>query len=345
MIWLIPFLLLCLFLLFRFVSPYEGTVGREVWEAREGWQERVREKKKEDAPLLISDAFRESYKKFLSFYQPFMERWRDTLIRFASLEQAEGGGAGPGKRKDPTEAELVEQVRKMTASSGKPFPSPSGAGGDSGPLPPPSALQTVEDVERARLMDRIPSQVDAYQNALDWMNDQLLRAEKELEKALKGGAMGGLEGFDGFEGFVGSCADLSQCFREHPELVQQLLDAQQEQKEERWMRNQKELLSRFEQFQLPRLTSAFELNGRLVRKAKETEAKAQSGDWIKDIRIGGVDGGGTGEKEKGMDAPPGGDTLEQLRRRDPERYKALEAKNASLFSLKQLMEQINRRVG
>jgi hypothetical protein len=338
MIWLIPFLLLCLFLLFRFVSPYEDTMGREAWEAREGWLDTNKKEGQEQKPLLVSDTFRSAYEGFLAFYRPFMERWRDALIRSSSLEQADRGGGGGGQRKEPTEAELVEQVRRMTASLGKPFPAPSdkGRGGEQGPLPAPKALQTVEDVERSRLMERIPSQVDAYQNALEWMNGQLLHAEKELDKALKGGTM---EGFEGFEG--GMCAELSQCFRENPELVGQLLDAQQEQKEERWKRNEKELLSRFEQFQQPRLRSAFELNGRLVRKAKETEAKAQSGDWIKDVRIG----GGTGGEEARLSAPPGGDTLEQLRRKDPERYKALEAKNASLFSLKQLMEQINRRVG
>jgi hypothetical protein len=83
--------------------------------------------------------------------------------------------------------------------------------------------------------------------------------------------------------------------------------------------------------------SAFELNGRLTRKAKETEAKAQSGDWIKDVRIG----GGGGEKEPSFTVPTGGDALDKLRQKDPARYKEVEKKNASLFSIKQLMEQIN----
>ena len=183
-------------------------------------------------------------------------------------------------------------------------------------------------------MEYLPSSSEPYQNAVEWMNEQMLRAEKELEKALQGGGLPALEGFAGEE----TCAELSQCFRDNPELVRQLLVAQQEEAGNRLERTEKELMSRMAQFQQPKLVSAFELNGRLAKKAKETEAKAQSGDWIKDVRI--KDKGGEGEPPIAL--PPGGDALEALRRSAPERYKTLQQGNPSLFSLKQLMEQINR---
>ncbi len=297
------------------------------WEQGQGQGQRL-EGFEATVPLLVSDTFRTAYDGFLRFYPPFMEGWRDALIRAYSLEQPVEGGA----KKDPTEGDLARVVAGLTSSLGKLFPPPSLPGG---PLPAPSTLQTLEDIDRAQLTNRIPVQVDPYQNALEWMNEQLLRAEKELEEALRGGGASGLPALEGFEG-EGKCAELSQCFRDHPELVRQLLAAQQEEAGQRLNRIQRDLMARFEQFQQPKLMSAFELNRRLVRKAKETEAKAKSGDWIKDVRMGGS------EKGPVLTSPPGGDALEELRRKDPERYKQLQAKNASLFSLKQLMEQINR---
>ena len=326
MLWLIPFLLVCLFVLFRFVSPYEHGLRLGISGAEAAGERGAAEGYVSTPPTLVSDAFRTAYKGFLDVYVPLMGRWRDALVRAAALSQ-EGGA----KATEPTEADLAGVIAGMTSSIGKPFPPPSPPGGA---FPAPSAIQTLDDIDRARLVARVPSGVDAYRNAVEWMNDQLLKAEKELNKALTGGGLPALEGFAGED----KCADLSQCFRENPDLVRQLLAAQEEQAGDRLVRTQNELLARFQQFQQPKLLSAWELNGRLVRKAKETEAKAQSGDWIKDVRIG---GGDKEEEGAGIVVPPGGNALEELRRRNPARYKELEQKNASLFSLKQLIEQIN----
>lgn len=137
----------------------------------------------------------------------------------------------------------------------------------------------------------------------------------------------------------GVCAEISSCFKENPDLIRQLSQAQQEEAGQRLERLQRELLVRFQQFQQPRLRSAFELNDRLSRNAKEVQRKAKSGDWIKDVRIG-------GGAEKGPKAviPAGGSALEDLRRSDPERYAELERSQSSLFSVKQLIEQINRNL-
>lgn len=340
MLWLIPFLLVCLFLLFRFVSPYEPIASAS---GRFRSSEPFESPPPPSPPLLVSDSFRTSYAGFLAFYLPFQERWRDALVRAWGLEQPPSA-LNAEKRKEPTDKDLAEMVAKRIHTVGKPFPSPKGSspkgsspkGSSSNGqvLPPPSSLQTLEDVDRARLMEYLPSSSEPYLNALEWMNEQMLRAEKELEKALQGGGLPALEGFAGEE----TCAELSQCFRDNPELVRQLLLAQQEEAGNRLERTEKELMSRMAQFQQPKLVSAFELNGRLAKRAKETEAKAQSGDWIKDVRI--KDKGE--EREPPIVLPPGGDALEALRRNDPERYKTLQQGNPSLFSLKQLMEQINR---
>ena len=316
MLWLIPFLLVCLFLLFRFVSPYTPPEA-----VRESFQDRTAP----SAPLplsnpSVSDTFRNAYERFLGFYKPFHERWRDALVRAWGIEQPvpENGG-----RKEPTEKDLAETVARLIQTQGKLFPSPVSHDG----MPAPTGLQTLADVDRTQLMERIPSSSDPYRHAVEWMNEQMLRAEKELEKVLRGGGLPALEGFAG----EGTCAELSQCFQE-------LLMEQQEKAGNRLEQTEKELIGRMALFQQPGLVSAFELNGRLVKKAKETEAKAKSGDWIKEIQMG------SSEPEQRGKMPPGGNALEELRRSHPERYKELQARNPGLFSVKQLLEQINQRV-
>jgi hypothetical protein len=170
-------------------------------------------------------------------------------------------------------------------------------------------------------------------DALDWMNQQFLQAQKELNRALQGGSIPSMEGFGG-----GACAELATCFKENPDLIRQLGIAQQEEAGQRLERIQRQLMERFQQFQQPRLRTAFELNGRLRNQAKETQRKAQTGEWVKDLRIPGAE---TGPKPV---PPPGGSALDELRRSNPERYAEYQKSHASLFSITQLMVQINRNL-
>lgn len=334
MIWLIPFLLVCLFLLFRFVSSYElpsaGLMRQEQETGQETGQGQEQRQKTEGflAPLLVSPEWKKGYQEFLQFYQGFLTRWRDALITAYQLEQPALTGPG-GKAKDPTEDELNAIVTKITASLGKPLPR----------LPPatqvlPSSVETLEDIERGRLLDNVPASAQPYMDALEWMNQKFLQAEKDLNKALQGGGIPALEGFSN-----GTCAEIATCFKENPDLVRQLGLAQQEEAGQRLERIQRELIGRFEQFQQPRLRSAFELNERLSRNAKETQRKAQSGDWIKDVRIGGPN-----KEEAKPVIPPGGQALEDLRQSDPKKYAEYQKSHSSMFSVKQLLEQINRNL-
>ena len=152
---------------------------------------------------------------------------------------------------------------------------------------------------------------------------------------MKGG-IPGMEGFQDLEGFAGdTCAEISQCFKDNPELARQLLAAQQADAATRLEQIQQELMGRFQQFQQPRLRSAFDLNVRLRANAKEIQRKAQSGDWIKDIKIG----GGEGTK---YTLPPGSNALEEMCRKNP--GQCAELRKSPFFSVKQLFEQINRNL-
>lgn len=335
MLWLIPLLLVCLFLVLRFISPYEPSSFSNPFSSLSLSLSPTPPVLKETfvAPLHVSDEFKKHYRAFLHFYHPFLTSWKETLITAYQLEQPAPTTSSQTNPPEPTAIQLQTVVQKLTSSLGKPFPSLTDLF--------PEQIETLDDIDRERLMDRVPKSAQPYFHALEWMNDQLLKAQKEVENALKGG---GLPSFDGFVSGSGggTCADLSQCFKDNPELVRQLLQAQQEEAGQRLERFQRDLISRFEQFYQPRLVSALELNGRLRKSAKEMQQKAQSGDWIKDVKMGGS-GGGDSEKI-GLASPPGGDTLEELRRTNPEKYKQLQKGDASLFSVKQLFEQINRNL-
>jgi hypothetical protein len=314
MIWIIPFLLLCLFLLFRFVPSYEvldlsplplvpsppGAGNVEAFQA-----------------LLVSPAFQDAYGAFFAFHQEFQTGWREALDTADSMTQEAGA-----VKKERTDEERNATVRSLTASQGKPFPLLVAL---------PGKIETLEDMERSQLLVRVPPSAQPYLDALEWMNQSLLKAQKELDNVLQGGGIPNLEGFAG-----GACAEIAQCFKENPDLVRQVVAAQQEDAVARLERIQRELMGRFQQFQQPRLRSAFDLNVRLRANAKEVQRKAQSGDWVKDIKIRSKEPGET------YSLPPGANALEEMRRKDPERYAQLQ--NSPLFSVKQLMEQINRNL-
>lgn len=324
MIWLIPLLLICLFLLFRFVSPYEVLEERGVGERGDGGDEGERgeragaEVKEAFQVLLVSPAFQRAYAGFLAFHQEFQSGWRDVLDTAASMSQ-EAGTA----RKERTDEERNATVRELSTSQGKPFPLLVAL---------PEKVETLDDLERFQLLERIPPSAQPYQDALEWMNQTLLKAQQELDKALQGGGIPALEGFAGQE----RCADIAQCFKENPDLVRQVVAAQQEDAAARLERIQRELMGRFQQFQQPRLRSAFDLNRRLRANAKEVQRKAQSGDWIKDVRIASSEPGRT------YSLPPGANALEDMRRKNPERYAQLQ--KSPFFSVKQLIDQINQNL-
>ena len=236
MLWLIPFLLVCLFLVFRFISPYESPLSFTPWTSsstsppvlKEGFVE----------PLLVSNEFKNQYQRFLRFYKSFIISWKEALITAYSLEQP----APTTERSNPTPSQLQTVIQKLTSSLGKPFPPFFEADVF------PEKIETLDDMDRGRLMERIPKDAQVYFHALEWMNEQLLKAQKEVENALKGGGIPSLDGFVSGSG-GGSCAELSQCFKDNPELARQLLLAQQEEAGQRLERSQRELISRFEQFQ------------------------------------------------------------------------------------------------
>jgi len=253
------------------------------------------------------------YQAFLAMYQPLMTRWAEGLEMGYQLEQPPPTTAGPPPKPSPSD---LERIRQGLLQQGKPFPPlPSS-------VPPfPPSISTVQEMER--LLPQLPADVQPYQNALDWMNDQFLRSQKKLQGALRGEGFQGQEAWEGFQ--AGQCAAFQSCY-------QQMLAGEAQ----RAQQIQQEFKARLDAFQSPRLRQAFELNERLGREIKEIQRKAQSGDWIKDVAIA-----DKGPKQV-YEMPEGADALEEMRLKDPARYAEYQKKYGSMFSLKVLMEQINR---
>jgi hypothetical protein len=322
MLWLIPFLLFLIFLLFRFVKTHqESTTSIPLpsssfvpwWDTYTDAQPQIDEG---FISLQTSNEFKEKYNAFVSFHTGFMTRWKDALVTAFQLQKE------PGKADStiPPDATLNTVVTKWISEQGKPFPFLTN--------PLPATVNTLDDLER--IQEQIPKDSQPYFNALEWMNQQLIKAQKEVESAMSGN-------IPSFEGFQGTCSEIAKCFRDNPDLARQLLNAQQADAAQRLEQLQRDLISRFEQFQQPRIKNAYELNTRLTLKAKEIQDKAQSGDWVKDLKMGGKDG-------SSYALPPGSNDLAELCKKDRVACEKLKREGGSMFALKQLFEQINRNL-
>ena len=263
-----------------------------------------------DGSIAISPQMNTEYQAFLAIYQPLMTRWGEGLEMAYQLEQPPPTVAGPPPK--PSSSDL-QRILQGLLQQGKPFPPVPAS------VPPfPPSIRTVQEMEN--LLPQLPTDVQPYQNALDWMNDQFLRSQRKLQGALRG------EGFQGFEGFqAGQCAAFQSCYQQ--------MQAGQAQ---RAQQIQQEFKNRLDAFQSPRLRQAFDLNERLGREIKEIQRKAQSGDWIKDVAIP-----DKGPKQV-YELPEGADALEQMRLKDPAKYAEYQKKFGSMFSIKVLTDQINQ---
>lgn len=327
MLWLIPFLLVCVFLVFRFVSPWMptgldvsvGSDGSTGSMELDGFQASM--KPTVTTTGVLSAEFQKRYREWVTWMRDFRERWGEAVDTAWAIETSQ--------KRAPTDEERNEVVGRLVGTVGKPFPL-FGEGF-------PDRVETLEDADRARLMERVPTGSVAHANAVEWMNAQMMAAQKKLDEvmgslgSIGSGGLGGLGGL-GVEGFDGSCAALVGCLKD-PEVMRGLATAQAEEAEARRVRTEVELLSRFEQFRSPKLVEAMRRNGELRAKTREIRAKAESGDWVKDLPASATAG-------SGLTAPPGAGALEDLKRADPERYRALSA--SPWFGVKGLIDQINR---
>lgn len=262
------------------------------------------------------------YKSFVGFYNSFLSSWKEAIITSISLDApAPAEASSPSQiftRLVPSAPSVIQMNQYITTYSttlGK-------------TLPPVTdeISNTIDSASLPKLLEIVPKDATPYQNALNWMNSNLMKAHKDLESSLNGN----IDGFRSIEGYSSEmCNNVSVCMAEYEENKRnQKMKEQQQQ--------QDELSRRLDLFiQNQNLINSFALNQQLVKKSKDIQNKAQNGDLLKGIKFPDFN------PIPSYSIPPGGNNLSKMKDDDPQKYKEYEQKYKQLFSIKQLMEQIN----
>lgn len=272
------------------------------------------------------------YKYFVNFYNPFMKNWEEAIVTIQSLDTPQQEASKPSqapsssKPSIPTREQLNQYIQSYSQKIGKSLPFITEPLSDD-----------IYSYSLQQLLEIIPSDPTPYQNALSLMNNNLIESQKNLDSALQGKIT---EGFFMIEGYTGDqCAELSTCFAENPQIAEQIAKAQYEQELKKHEELQNQLSDRLEKFILNNtLQNALQMNNNLVKKAKELQNKAQSGELLNMINIPDLN------PIPPYKVPAGGNRLKQLKESDPDKYNELEKKNSALFSVKTLFEQINQNL-
>ena len=266
-------------------------------------------------PVLVS-----TYQQFATtVYNPFLETWQKAIVSSISADQPQKPLTSPSQASSlsatptiPPQSEMNAYIANLSQKLGKPLPNITD------PLP-----DTIDIVTFSTIAPKIPADPAPYTNALTWINTQLTEAMSKLQSALKGESFMNLEGFDNQ-----TCQDLSKCFEENPDLIQQCGMAIKKQGK----MEQSQVLNQIKQFMNNNnFIRAYKRNKELVEQAKKIESDAKSGDLLNQMNL---------PTEPGIKytLPGGSDKLQKM---DYAQQKAMKEAAPSMFSLKTLMDQIN----
>ena len=258
-----------------------------------------------------------TYKAFAKIYNEFLTTWQKAIVSSMSADQPQEAATSPSQAPSgtppiPPNAQMNAYIANLSQLLGKSLPNMTD------PLPTTIDINTFPVIA-----PRIPTNPAPYTNALQWMNKQLQEAHEQLQSALKGESFKDLEGFDNQ-----TCQDLSKCFRDNPELAQQMTAVLQEQQQ----KNQKQVSAQMKQFMAnPAFAQAFRTNQQLVEQSKQVQNQAQSGELLNQMDL---------PAEPGIkySLPEGSDKLLKM---DYAKQQEVKAASPSMFSLKILMDQIN----
>ena len=266
-------------------------------------------------PVLVS-----TYHQFATtVYNPFLETWQKAIISSISADQPQKPLTDPSQTSSssatptiPPQREMNSYIANLSQKLGKSLPNITD------PLP-----DTIDIVTFSTIAPKIPADPAPYTNALAWINNQLTESMSKLQSALKGESFMNLEGFDNQ-----TCQDLSKCFEENPDLIQQCGMALKKQGK----MEQSQVLNQIKQFMNNKdFIRARKTNKDLVEQAKKIESDAKSGDLLNQMDL---------PAEPGIKytLPGGSDKLQKM---DYAQQKAMKDAAPSMFSLKTMMDQIN----
>jgi hypothetical protein len=257
----------------------------------------------------------QSYSNFISFYDSFCSSWQKAIISSVASEIPQQPLTDPSQVQTSSAPQISneqmnEYITNLSQQEGQSYP----------PICT-SLPSTIDSNNLNQIISLIPGDITPYINALNWMNTNLSKAHGNLGSALQGNLK--LEGFDDM------CQNVSQCLQNNPQILQELQQQNLEQQEQQLLNLINPFLSSYE------LSILMEINEDLVAKAEKLQEDAQSGELINQINI---PGGNTLAK---YIMPDGASTLTDMQQSNPEQYNNLKQNYGPLFSLKQLLEQIN----
>ena len=152
------------------------------------------------------------------------------------------------------------------------------------------------------------------------MNDQMEKAHSNLN-------------IDNFEDM---CQDISSCIANNPDLIAKIAEAQANNEKDQIKKNEQELSNRIAIFFSNNLLQPLiQKNTELVTKTEDVQKQAESGQLTDTLTKQ------FNTPETKYDIHKGGNALTELQKTDPEKYNKIKDVAPKLFSIKQLIEQIN----
>ena len=272
----------------------------------------------------IDPSLQKKYSTFVAFYNPFLINWEKAIVTSIGLDTpvkalTDPSQVGSGSAfTAPTRAEMNTYIQKLEKTLNKPFPLITDA------LP-----TTLNSTLITELPQRVSMDPSSYQNALQWMNASLSAAHAEMEAMKKSP-----EGFDVMdkyqliEGFD-NCAQYSKCMDAYNE--QQL---KKEKEKIKVLENQLDNINNNSKIQ-----SESKKNIALIKKSKEIEAQAKSGDLMNQFNLSNDDSPSRFVK------PSGVNKLANMKKNNPKQYAAMEKDNGQMLGLGTLFNSISNTLG
>lgn len=289
-------------------------------------RERLRkniEEKFQDNSIQISNSTKSNYNTFIKTYDVFCKNWKKAIESSVASEIPQQPLTDPSQVKSITGAPTIsdekmnEYIKTLSNKLSQPLPEIC--------LTLPDTINN-DNIEET--INDIPTDIQSYTNALDWMNTKLSQSHDNLNSALSGNYT------HINEAFIDACQNISECIKNNPNILNELEEQQKKKKKDSIEELEKALNDKINAF-LVGTEDKLQTNKELFERSTEIQQQAQSGELIKQIN---VPGGNTIAR---YTIPDGGNRLNEMKESDPNKYNELKQNYKNWFSLKELIEQIN----
>jgi hypothetical protein len=267
-------LILCLTALDRNIY----SITKQIVSTVDNFEDKPKSRKQPTDTVILNEEFMANWKIFKGIREEFMTNWKNAIIVSIKIDEPKSVASDPSKPIQqttptiPTIDEINDYIGEMSNTKKTEFPQYSKIDYKIDEQIGTEKTQQLTSCMATDLVFKldkiIPSDIQPYLNALNWMNTSLSASHADLKNILKGISDGpsasatNVEGFD--NGDTDLCSKISQCDKGVKENIQEHID-----KLTKWMaeinKNQE-------------LMTAMQLNKDLVAKSKAIEDAAKSGD-------------------------------------------------------------------